>query len=72
MPYCIGKIDLSHSIFFLFFLNKKCYLLVPLVDQLVRSADELEVVVAHELGGDLGSKQPASPAGGHGPVLNLV
>ena len=41
------------------------------VHQLVSSADELEVVIPHELCGDLGSKQPSRAPGGNSPVLNL-
>ena len=47
-------------------------LLVTLVDQLMGSADELEVVVGEELRGDLGSKQPAGTAGRHRPALHLL
>ena len=46
-------------------------LLESLVHQLVGSADQLKVVVPHELRRNLGTKQPARTPGGDGPVLNL-
>ena len=49
-----------------------CYLLVTLMDELMSSADKLEIVVAEELCGHLGSKQPAGPAGRHRPALYLL
>ena len=42
------------------------------MDELVCAADELEVVVTDELGGDAGTKQPAGPARGDRPVLHLT
>ena len=36
------------------------------------AADELEVVVTDELGGDAGTEQPAGPARGNRPVLHLT
>ena len=46
-------------------------LLVSFVHQLVSSADQLEIVIPHELCGDFGPEQPASPPGGDSPVLHL-
>jgi len=42
------------------------------MDQLMSSADQLEVVGIHKLVGHLLSKQPASPPGGHSPVVNFL
>ena len=39
--------------------------------KLVSSADELQIVVPHELGCDLGPEEPACSSGGNRPVVHL-
>ena len=48
------------------------HVLVTLLDELMRTADKLELVGLNEVSGDAGSEQPTSTTGADLPGLNLL